>query len=347
MLSYGLALHLFCLVSAVTADETNRFTWSEELPGHKWYSSDKEVEDISSLTNFWSFSLESKEITDQGMQRFTNATNVTELTFHWTAVSDRGMKILSTLPNLSILSVDRMEVTGNTLAPLSNAKRLRSLYLDRITKFQEAAFLSLGKIERIEHLFVRDSSLDHSGFRGLQGLKKLASLDLSGTPVDADDLKHLSGSTQIKKLCLGHCPKLNNDALEPVGALTNLTWLSLAISSVSDEGISKLSRCTQLNTLILQDTLVTGTGLKHLKCSENMQYLTLTGCPLTHSGIAEIARFKRLRDLDLKRTPVSDVDLKHLKQLAALRSLNLYGTKVTEAGVGELQKALPKCNIEF
>ena len=52
-------------------------------------------------------------------------------------------------------------------------------------------------------------------------------------------------------------------------------------------------------------------------------------------------------ELYLGGTAVTDKCVPQLAKLKELRSLDLSDTKVTEAGVKELQKALPKCQIEW
>ena len=54
-----------------------------------------------------------------------------------------------------------------------------------------------------------------------------------------------------------------------------------------------------------------------------------------------------LNSLMLAGTQVTDKGLVHLKGLTNLKSLNLMNTQVTHAGVADLQKALPKCKIDY
>jgi hypothetical protein len=49
----------------------------------------------------------------------------------------------------------------------------------------------------------------------------------------------------------------------------------------------------------------------------------------------------------LSETQVSDAGIKHLAGLNKLDSLDLRGTRATAAGVAELQKALPKCKVDW
>jgi hypothetical protein len=50
---------------------------------------------------------------------------------------------------------------------------------------------------------------------------------------------------------------------------------------------------------------------------------------------------------DFDSTNVSDVGVTEIARLEGLTTLYLNDTNVTGAGVAELQKALPKCKIEW
>jgi hypothetical protein len=51
--------------------------------------------------------------------------------------------------------------------------------------------------------------------------------------------------------------------------------------------------------------------------------------------------------MDLDGTRVSDAGLEQIRDLPRLESLVLTHTRVTDEGVNRLQKALPKCEIEW
>jgi hypothetical protein len=72
------------------------------------------------------------------------------------------------------------------------------------------------------------------------------------------------------------------------------------------------------------------------------------GCPsltdLLAKNLAELTQVKRL---SLAGSGLSDAGIKHLASLTNLEWLGLRRTKASAAGVAELQKALPKCQIEW
>lgn len=101
----------------------------------------------------------------------------------------------------------------------------------------------------------------------------------------------------------------------------DLTWLSLAGTSTTDEGLSHLADFTFVTRLHLGNTSITDEGLKHLRSLTYLESLNLYG------------------------TNVSDEGLKQLSDLKNLRVLYLWQTRVTNEGVATLQKALPNLKI--
>jgi len=133
---------------------------------------------------------------------------------------------------------------------------------------------------------------------GEQLFVNVSMVGLCGTVVDTDALLgHIKGFTQIQ-------------------------WLLLTRSNVSDAGLEHLEGLNRLRSLDLDGTMVSDTGLEHFKGLPNLQQLNLSD------------------------TRVSDSGLEHLKGLTKLRWLGLAGTKVSDAGVRNLQKALSNVQID-
>jgi len=56
---------------------------------------------------------------------------------------------------------------------------------------------------------------------------------------------------------------------------------------------------------------------------------------------------QRLKRLSLAGSGLTDAGIKHLAGLSCLEALDLRKTKASAAGVALLQKALPKCKIDW
>ena len=110
-------------------------------------------------------------------------------------------------------------------------------------------------------------------------------------------------------------------ALVPLA--TQLAWLDVSKTQITDAGLADIGKLTNLTRLHLEKTAITDAGLTHVAKLEKLEYLNLYG------------------------TKVTDAGLKNLKGLKNLRKLFLWQTGATEAGVAALQSDLPDCDINM
>lgn len=111
------------------------------------------------------------------------------------------------------------------------------------------------------------------------------------------------------------------DALQKIA--TQITWLDLKRTAITDKQLAKLNTFKNLTELRLEMTTISDEGLKNLESLTNLQYLNLYG------------------------TKVSDAGLKSLEKLPHLRSVYLWQTPVTKAGADALQTAKPQLKIDL
>ncbi len=166
-------------------------------------------------------------------------------------------------------------------------------------------------------------------------------LNLSGTRVTDDGLKHLVGFTFLHELIL--------DDTEVTGSgLANLksmgsddedelnVHISLAGSKANDAGLAGLAAIQYLGEVDLSRTLITGSGLAQLKSLNRLSTLKLTGCPIDDrglDGVAALGSMNNLYDWDFSYTQITDAGLLKLMSLKHLRIVDLSGTKITDAGL--------------
>ena len=73
--------------------------------------------------------------------------------------------------------------------------------------------------------------------------------------------------------------------------------------------------------------------------------MSLNNTLITDSGLVHLRGLAKLRNLELWHTQVGDAGLAQLKGMTNLSLLDLVGTRVTDDGVLELEKALPRVHI--
>ena len=104
---------------------------------------------------------------------------------------------------------------------------------------------------------------------------------------------------------------------------TQLAWLDLKKSQVTDAGLADVAKLQNLTRLHLENTAITDAGMAHVGKLAKLEYLNLYGTKVTDAGIAQ------------------------LKGLKNLKKLFVWQTGVTEKGAADLQSALPECDINL
>jgi hypothetical protein len=87
--------------------------------------------------------------------------------------------------------------------------------------------------------------------------------------------------------------------------------------------------------------------LEHLPSLSRLKRLQLGILPIDDSDLAWLAKLARLEHLTLYMPGLTDAGLVHLESLQNLRFLEMDYTSVTQSGIDRLQRALPKCRIEW
>jgi hypothetical protein len=97
--------------------------------------------------------------------------------------------------------------------------------------------------------------------------------------------------------------------------------------------------------LLLNNTQVTGKGIRYLQGLSQLEHLDLTKCQVQDEDLESLKGLTGLRLLLLQDTAVTDAGLGHLAALRGLHSLGLIRTKVTPGGAAKLRQQLPQTTI--
>jgi hypothetical protein len=119
----------------------------------------------------------------------------------------------------------------------------------------------------------------------------------------------------------------------------------LTESPIKDADLRYLEVLTELRTVHLNYTQVSGDGLRHLRGLKNLTVLNLDNTQVTDVGLKHLSTLTNLKDLDLCNTQVSDAGLEHLKMLTGLKHLAVLHTRVTSAGAAAWSRSLPGCRL--
>jgi uncharacterized membrane protein len=87
---------------------------------------------------------------------------------------------------------------------------------------------------------------------------------------------------------------------------SQLIWLDLSNTHVSDEHLIHISGLHALTRLNLNSTLITDAGVQHLSQFENLEHLSLTGTIISDASLETLAELPKLKNLYLWQTNISD-----------------------------------------
>jgi serine/threonine protein kinase len=318
-------------------------------------------------------SVENTRVTDAGLGHFRDCKGLERLILTGTRVTDAGLAHFKDCNNLQVLWLAGTRVTDAALADLASFPSLAELSLDNtrvsLAGFNQirTAMPSCGIPWFEPNRVVAEEVLALGGTVeiGLKGqparpvkaagelpkeLFQVRRVSLAGVKKPLDKLPELLAQLRFKefdrleKLDLSGISGVNYDFLVPIAGLEEL---SLAKAGLNDASLGQLPKLPALKRLVLDGNEIRGPGLAALSTQPALVDLSL-GCPsLTDLFAKNLAELKQLKRLSLAGSGLGDAGIKHLEGLTNLEALDLRQTKVTAAGIDRLQKALPKCKIDW
>jgi Leucine rich repeat len=127
--------------------------------------------------------------------------------------------------------------------------------------------------------------------------------------------------------------------LPQLNRLPKLRRLNIALSDVSDAGMSHVAALSTLENLDIHHTRITDKGVGYLEGLPNLQVLDLRWTLVTDTGLARLKGIPKLRDLDLGNTKLTDAAIPEIVRIPNLQRINLGATGITDAALGQLKNA--------
>lgn len=141
--------------------------------------------------------------------------------------------------------------------------------------------------------------------------------------------------------------KFEGEQLQHIGGLTGLLGLALWETEIGDKACSYLSRLSNLRWLDIGDTQITDEGLQFIRGMMSLEELTLLNTQIGNAGLSHLVGLKRLKRLDLMGTKVNDDGFELLQKLTTLESLRIIDTDISYPVYARLKMALPNCRIKY
>lgn len=97
-------------------------------------------------------------------------------------------------------------------------------------------------------------------------------------------------------------------------AAEHVTWLSLAQTDITDEGLDMISKFKNLTRLELEKTNISDVGVAKLQSLEHLEALNLYGTKVTKACLPDIKNIKSLKRVYLWQTDITANDVKTLEK---------------------------------
>jgi hypothetical protein len=124
------------------------------------------------------------------------------------------------------------------------------------------------------------------------------------------------------------------------------TQLRVDATRLSDADLDTLSGLEdKLERINFGRTSISDEGIERLSHFERLEQLRLASPHVSDAGVSRLKRLKQLRHLHLIDAPITDLGLADLQAITSLESLYLDGAKVSDAGVRQFIDAMPQVHF--
>ncbi len=188
---------------------------------------------------------------------------------------------------------------------------------------------------KLNQLQVNSSRVDHTFLYRLKSLASLQSLSITwNTKMLLGGLDQIAAHTGLTRLSIwADSDRIKDTAIRRLSKLVNLQFFSLTCTQFTDAGLKFFGLWTQLKTLELKQTQITGQGftsLKHL----TLENLKVTNHSLRDDELSHIPSKSSLKTLDLfGGLTISALGMTAFEQFVSLTDLNLGGNGLTDRDI--------------
>jgi Leucine-rich repeat (LRR) protein len=222
--------------------------------------------------------------TIQSLQLYSSRQS-SNLSTHQRGQWNRTLRQIGRLTQLTELSLS-IELDDDDLRELCGLSQLQRLHLDRdhLTAHGLRGLVPLRSLRDVSLSNATDDSL-----AVLAQLPNLEVLNLRGTAITDDGLKHLRGHRRLRSLLLGSTNVTDHGAILLL-SLPALEIVDLQQTKITDAGAASLSQIRQLQHLNLSGTAITDASIPHLIKIPQLKGLGMVGSRVTDEGFMQFAR---------------------------------------------------------
>lgn len=290
----------------------------------------RDISALSVCTGLTKLDLSGNEISD-----LSPLMNIPAL--EWLNISDNSVTDLRPLMGMDRLTF--VNASGNSInstTPLSMMNGLKELYLDN-NPLKDLS--GLEKVKTLEILGLSGAGLTDESLEHIKGVSLLTRLNIEDNPaLSGEAVDQLQ--TKLASCAITHSELAYNIDVDGHTVLSSATELDLSGTGISD--ISALSRLPVLEKVDLSRNSISNIYILQLTNSRfTIKELNLSGNLI--DDITPLASLTALEVLDLSNNMISsELPLMNLKNL---KTLYLGGNQLTELQIATLQSSLVDCEI--
>lgn len=169
--------------------------------------------------------------------------------------------------------------------------------------------------------------------------KQVAEITAKMTALNASLMPLAQDTEQLRLSVINAADKFGDKELALLDPIASqVVWVDLARSQVTDAGVATLAKMSNLERLHLENTKVTDAGIAKLGGLAALEYLNLYGTKTTDAGIAKLESAKALKKLFVWQTGVTQGGAKALEGKVPGLKVNVG---LTEAEIAKLTAPPP------
>jgi len=179
-------------------------------------------------------------------------------------------------------------------------------------------FSQLGRSESLKHLNLSATPLDAQDYCWIRQFPNLKTLLLSGMGVDDECIAFLTDLQNLEDLSLTQS-RISDKGAHTIWGFANLRRVSLRECDIGDRALEGVGSCSALLDLNVPGTRVSDIGVETvtnevLQNCKNMASVSFRGCHITDHALVRLADLKSLRVVDVFRTNVTEEGLAYFKR---------------------------------
>lgn len=234
--------------------------------------------------------------------------------------TDAHVRILTKFDGLRYVSLYGPGITDAGVEELLSRQTLEAATF-RDTSITPDMLARLAKLRAFYELALTDRSATAAHIEGGSEIRTLTNLTLIDSQADGGALAPLAKLDRLESLKIYRCPNIDDDGIASLSGLSQLRWLDIRETSVTNQAMQTIATFSHLEQLLLPNS------------------------PITDQGAAELSNLTRLESLDLSFTQITDEGLLQLANLPALRFIEFSLGSITLQGARAFQAAAPQCEI--